>query len=197
MNIEEYYCFSVISAFIIMYITEFLCIIMYNIDDIIGYHCPRWIELPNIDLYMDQVLIFIEKNTSVFADSGNCKSLTKTMINNYVKQNKIKPPLNKRYNKTHLAYFMVVSILKRFMNLSELSDGIITVRRKYTPEMAYNLFCDGFEASLKRVFLGENIPINENPSDELILVKTITAAYANMLYARYLIYINTKNETLG
>src|SRR5665647_352842 len=104
---------------------------MYTIDDIINYHCPRWNELPNIDLYMDQVLIFIEKNTAVFAESGKFKSLTKTMINNYVKQKKIRPPRKKRYNRTHLAYFMVVSILKRFMNLSEISDGIITVRRKH------------------------------------------------------------------
>ncbi|MDD4772044.1 MAG: DUF1836 domain-containing protein [Eubacteriales bacterium] len=165
---------------------------MYNIDDIVGYHCPRWNELPDIELYMDQVLVFIEKNTAVFAESGNCKSLTKTMINNYVKQNKIKPPVKKRYNKTHLAYFMVVSILKRFMNLSELSDGIITVRRKYTPERAYNLFCDGFEASLKGVFLGKDMSAKEKPADEIALVNTVTAAYANMLYARYLIYINSQ-----
>lgn len=168
---------------------------MYTIDDIISYHCPRWNELPNIDLYMDQVLIFIEKNTAVFAESGKFKSLTKTMINNYVKQKKIRPPRKKRYNRTHLAYFMVVSILKRFMSLSEISDGIITVRRKHTPEKTYNLFCEGFETSLRNIFLGENYTGREEVSDDITLIKTVTSAYSNMLYARYLIYISSQTES--
>jgi len=167
---------------------------MYTIDDIINYHCPRWNELPNIDLYMDQVLIFIEKHTAVFAESGKIKSLTKTMINNYVKQKKIRPPRKKRYKRTHLAYFMVVSILKRFMSLSEISDGIITVRRKHTPEKTYNLFCEGFETSLRNIFLGENNKSIENLSDDFALIKSVTSAYANMLYARYLIYISSQSE---
>lgn len=167
---------------------------MYTIDDIISYHCPRWNELPDIDLYMDQVLIFIEKNTAVFAESGKIKSLTKTMINNYVKQKKIKPPQNKRYNRTHLAFFMVVSILKRFMSLSEISDGILTVRSKYTPEKAYNLFCEGFETSLRNIFLGEDNIGREKLSDDITLIKTVTSAYSNMLYARYLIYISSQTE---
>lgn len=166
---------------------------MYTVDDIIGYHCPRWNELPNIDLYMDQVLVFIEKNTAVFAESGKFKSLTKTMINNYVKQKKIRPPRKKRYNRTHLAYFMVVSILKRFMSLSEISDGIITVRRKHTPEKTYNLFCEGFETALRNVFLGENIAGSEKLPDDIILVRAVTSAYANMLYARYIIFMNSRN----
>jgi hypothetical protein len=137
---------------------------------------------------MDQVLIFIEKNTAVFAESGKIKSLTKTMINNYVKQKKIRPPKNKRYNRTHLAYFMVVSILKRFMSLSEISDGIITVRRKHLPEETYNLFCDVFETSLRHTFLGENNITTDKLPDDIILITAVTTAYANMLYARYLIF---------
>ncbi len=167
---------------------------MYTIDDIIGYHCPRWNELPDIDLYMDQVLIFIEKNTAVFAESGKFKSLTKTMINNYVKQKKIKPPHNKRYNRTHLAFFMVVGILKRFMSLSEISDGIITVRAQHTPEEAYNLFCVVFETSLRNIFLGESSTGNEKLSDDAALIKAVTSAYANMLYARYIIFTNSRDQ---
>lgn len=167
---------------------------MYSIDDITGYHCPRWNELPNIELYMDQVLIFIEKNTAVFAESGKIKSLTKTMINNYVKQKKIRPPKNKRYNRTHLAYFMVVSILKRFMSLSEISDGIITVRRKHLPEETYNLFCDLFETSLRNIFLGESNTGADKVPDDITLMTAVTSAYANMLYARYLIFKSSQAE---
>ena len=142
---------------------------MYSIEDIIGYHCPRWNELPDIELYMDQVLNFIIKNTAVFDEGGKIKSLTKTMINNYVKQKKIRPPRNKRYNRAHLAYFMVVSILKRFMSLSEISDGIITVRRNHLPAKAYDMFCDVFEASLRHVFLGEEMTFTEEKTDDINL----------------------------
>lgn len=167
---------------------------MYTVDDIIAYHCPRWHELPDIDLYMDQVLVFIEKNTAVFDESGKNKSLTKTMINNYVKQRKIRPPKNKRYNRTHLSFFMVVAILKRFMSLSEISDGIITIRRQHTPEQSHNLFCEGFEASLRHIFLNEKNICNEKLPDDLALIKSVTSAYANMLYARHLIHISSQKK---
>ena len=54
-------------------------------EDIINFHCPRWNELPDIELYMDQVVSIIEKNFSCFVGDKN-KIVTSTMINNYVKQ---------------------------------------------------------------------------------------------------------------
>ena len=90
-----------------------------------NFHIPRWNELPNIDLYMDQVLNYIE---SCLKDcikvESNEKIITKTMINNYVKQEIIEPPINKKYNKLHIAELFVICILKQVYSISEVKSLI-------------------------------------------------------------------------
>ena len=163
------------------------CYFMYSAEDITNYRCPRWNEFPDIDLYMDQVVSLIDKHTAVFAENDEEVILTRTMINNYVKQKKIDPPKNKRYNKKHLAYFLVVGLLKKFMSLSEISEGISIVRERHSTEEAYDLFCEVFEGSIKAVFLGIEGESFTSMRRDIALMHAVTLSYAHMLYARYLI----------
>ena len=81
--------------------------------EIKDFHLPRWNELPNIDLYIDQVVCLLEEYLSGYIKNDNEKEeklITKTMINNYVKQDIIKPPVNKKYNKEHVASLFVIFI---------------------------------------------------------------------------------------
>ena len=64
--------------------------------EVLNFHCPRWKELPEIDLYMDQVVSILEKYLSVFMEYEGEKIITPTMINNYVKQKVVDPPIKKR-----------------------------------------------------------------------------------------------------
>ena len=58
-----------------------------DIEEIImKIHIPRWNELPEIDLYLDQVVNYLEKYLSQYSTNKEDKIITKTMINNYVKQ---------------------------------------------------------------------------------------------------------------
>ena len=82
----------------------------------LDFHIPRWEELPNIDLYLDQVVTILEnylKNLVSLKDKEDEKVVTKTMINNYVKHGILKPPVNKKYNKEHIARLIVICILKQ------------------------------------------------------------------------------------
>ena len=56
-------------------------------------------DIPNIDLYMDQVTTFMEKNLSATKRYDEDKILTKTMINNYAKNNLLPPPVKKKYSR--------------------------------------------------------------------------------------------------
>ncbi len=74
---------------------------------------PRWNELPNVDLYLDQVVTFINSSLNSFILSNVSNSsktenqiLTKTMINNYVKNKLIEPPKKKKYSKVQLANYL-------------------------------------------------------------------------------------------
>ena len=68
---------------------------------IIKHKLPYWDELPEIDLYMDQVIVLMEKYLSWYIgyDSEN-KIITPSMINNYVKLGIIPAPIKKKYSKT-------------------------------------------------------------------------------------------------
>mgnify|MGYP002554145957 CR=1 FL=1 len=89
------------------------------------YHLPAWDELPTIDLYMDQVIILLSKYLEIFcAVSNDDKIITPTMINNYVKMKIIPAPIKKKYSKTHLAYLIIVCILKQTLSISMISKII-------------------------------------------------------------------------
>ena len=65
-----------------------------------NFHIPRWNELPNIDLYLDQLVILLEQYLSNYIENENDeKIITKTMINNYVKNNLMYAPFKKQYSK--------------------------------------------------------------------------------------------------
>ena len=77
-------------------------------------------DIPNIDLYMDQVTTFMdEKLQSTTRNPGEDKILTKTMINNYAKNDLLPPPVKKKYSKEHM---MILIMIYYFKGLSSFSD---------------------------------------------------------------------------
>lgn len=153
----------------------------------LNYHCPRWDELPKIELYMDQVVSILEESLAPF--SLNEKTITPAMINNYVKQKIVKPPNKKKYDRVHLSYLYVVCILKRFMSLSQICAGIEFMLKSYPIPTIYDIFCEELEKCLHSLFLS-GCEVREDKSDipdEISLIKTVTRAFANLVYANYLI----------
>ena len=81
-------------------------------EEILKFKCPRWNELPEIELYMDQVVNLLDKKLAVFA-VDNEKTVTSTMINNYVKQKIITPPVKKKYDRSHVCNLFIILLLKK------------------------------------------------------------------------------------
>lgn len=159
----------------------------------LSYKCPRWEDFPEIELYMDQVVNILENNLEIF--SRNEKIITPAMINNYVKQKIVKPPIKKKYDRVHLAYLYVVCMLKRFMPIGQICDGMAFVLKKYKIPEAYNLFCDEVEEAICAIFEGGSSSSNENKSPEDLIIRSVARAVGNLTYANYMIN-NTKNETV-
>ena len=65
-------------------------------------------DIPDIDLYMDQVTTFMETKLSSFKRNHDDKVLTKTMINNYAKAKLFPPPIKKKYNKNHIMMLIII-----------------------------------------------------------------------------------------
>ena len=153
-------------------------------DTYLNYKCPRWEDFPEIELYMDQVVNILETNLAIF--SRNEKIITPAMINNYVKQKIVKPPIKKKYDRVHLAYLYVVCVLKRIMPISQICDGMAFAMKKYAIPVAYNMFCDELELAIAKAF-GNKICEREAECTEDKIIRSAASSYANLLYANYLI----------
>lgn len=87
-------------------------------------------ELPDIDLYMDQVVTFLEKQLAIFQTSSVDKQITSSMINNYVKGEVVSAPISKKYNREHLALIEEVCTLKQVLSIAEVKQVIDERYRK-------------------------------------------------------------------
>ena len=77
-------------------------------------------DLPNIDLYMDQVTTFMDSQLEASKRYPEDKILTKTMINNYAKNNLIPPPEKKKYTKEHILCLIFIYYFKNFLPISDI-----------------------------------------------------------------------------
>jgi len=100
---------------------------------------PKWDDLPEIDLYMDQVIMLMYKYLCAFMPDID-KQLTASMINNYVKMEVMPPPQKKKYSKTHLAYLIILCLLKQSLSISEISELIKSRLKTDTIENIYFRF---------------------------------------------------------
>ena len=66
------------------------------------FKLPRWNDLPSIDLYLDQVLSLLDEYLGEYLELDGKKVMTKTMINNYAKNDLLPPPVKKKYSKEHM-----------------------------------------------------------------------------------------------
>ena len=109
-----------------------------------GYTLPRWNDLPDLPLYMDQVLELAGrymKNYPGFDDKG----LTASMVNNYVKLGVIPPPVKKRYSRLHLAMLIAVCVLKPCLPIAALRQLMASELGNAPADQLYDRFCEAFE----------------------------------------------------
>lgn len=80
-------------------------------------------DIPNMDLYMEQLTGFIDENLSSLKRNENDKILTKTMINSYTKDGLLMPPENKKkYTKQHVILLIIIYHLKQILSISDIRE---------------------------------------------------------------------------
>lgn len=89
-------------------------------------------DIPNIDLYMDQVTTFMDsklRKTSRFPDED--KVMTKTMINNYAKNDLLPPPVKKKYSKEHVLVLIFIYYYKSFLSINDIQTLLQPITEKF------------------------------------------------------------------
>lgn len=76
--------------------------------------------IPNIDLYMDQVTTFMDSHLEASKRYPDDKILTKTMINNYAKNDLLPPPIKKKYSKEHMFILIFIYYLKNILSIGDI-----------------------------------------------------------------------------
>ena len=88
-------------------------------------------DIPNIDLYMDQVTTFMEEHLRSSKRYEDDKVLTKTMINNYAKNNLLPPPVKKKYSKEHVLVMIFIYYFKNILSIKDIETLLTPITDKY------------------------------------------------------------------
>lgn len=92
-------------------------------------------ELPDIELYMDQVTTFMEQRLKKASrNPEDDKIMTKTMINNYVKNHLMPPPDKKKYSKEHMLLILFIYYFKGFMSIGDIQTLLTPLTEQYFGE---------------------------------------------------------------
>ena len=96
-------------------------------------------DIPEIDLYMDQVIQIFEQKLSNSKRKDSDKVLTKTMINNYAKAKLLMSIKNKKYSKEHLLLMSMIYDLKGSLSISDIKDLFDNIVKKYDEDKEYTI----------------------------------------------------------
>lgn len=103
-----------------------------------------WNELPEMSLYVDQVVSFINDRLVDL----NVDPLTKSMVNNYVKKGAVMAPVKKKYSAPQIAALFGIALLKNIYSIDEIKQGIDQLTINNYPKVVYNRFVELFNARL-------------------------------------------------
>ncbi len=135
---------------------------------IVKHKLPYWEELPEIDLYMDQVIALMEKYLYFHKTDEDTKIITNSMINNYVKLGIMPAPVKKKYSREHIAYLIIICSLKQALPISDIKD-LIEIRVKRTSiEETLNFFSDLYDSVYNTIIaIGKKYSLRNSNDDEL------------------------------
>ena len=165
-----------------------------NIEKIESLHLPRWDELPDIDLYLDQLVTLLDRYLSPYFEEKKEPIITKTMINNYVKHDIIEAPVKKKYNRNHIASLFVICILKSIYSINNIASFLDLATSRFKMSYSYNKFCDLFEYAIRCVLMQEKIDFPEKVSDTERLLQSVVQSVAYKIYVEKVFLSKKENE---
>lgn len=141
------------------------------------FSLPRYCEIPNVGLYLEQVVKYVSE---YLAPLGNF-SLTGSMISNYVKKKLVANPVKKQYYREQIAYLIFIAVAKSVLSMEDIRLLFDLQKNSYPPQVAYDYFCSELENVLGYVF-GikpelETVGEDNSQTKELLRSAIITVAH--------------------
>lgn len=167
------------------------------IAEISTYKEIELLDIPSIDLYMDQITTLFDDRLGHLKRNEKDPILTKTMINNYTKEKVLMPPTKKKYSKNHIILLLLIYNLKQSLsindiqalltpliteidkkefNLDELYSSFLEIKREDVAKVK-EVFDERLESIIEKV---EGINSRIENEQELILIVLMLINQANM-----------------
>jgi len=102
---------------------------------------PKWEDIPNIDLYLDQVLLYVNQVCAPISPDIE-KGLTASMVNNYVKHGYLTKPDKKKYQRKQIARLIAITTLKSVFSIQEIAQTLNTLQTQASSDQLYDAFVD-------------------------------------------------------
>ena len=156
---------------------------------------------PDMDLYMEQILGYLDRELSIFKTSSLDKQITSSMINNYVKGEVIPSPNAKRYSKEHIALILEVCLLKKALSISNIKTILDSSFKDTDFNNTYNDFAKDSSKTLHKVADDtleslKNVETNDQKALLDLALKLGLEANANMLIAERIMDLIRIHNTL-
>ena len=139
---------------------------------------PKWEEIPSINLYLDQVLLYVNQICPPTSPDKE-KGLTASMVNNYVKHGYLTKPDKKKYQRKQIARLIAITTLESVFSIQEIAQTLNTLQTETNSEELYNAFVN---------YMNEDI----DPANPIIRASCQTVKLYHQTLA--LVYTETEEE---
>lgn len=161
-------------------------------DSLRGFHLPRYEDIPDVGLYLEQTAKYISEFLTPLEDG----SLTPSMVSNYVKKGLIRNPVKKQYGRDQIAYLIFIALTKNVLSLDGLINFIALQKRTYSLQVSYDYFCEQFENTL--LFTAEVKDtldiVGEDTTDEKRLLFSCIVAVTQKIYLERCLEVISQEE---
>ena len=147
------------------------------------FSLPGWEELPDMDLYVDQVVTLVSRYLNLIPQDEKNPLITASSINNYVRLRVMPAPVRKRYGRRHLAYVLMICTLKQSMAMTEIQK----VLPQDTKQMYTNFVgriqgaIHGFIEQVNDEAARELVEGNERGCSNLVLYSAVNSVLYKLL----------------
>ena len=148
--------------------------------DAADFHLPRFQEIPDVGLYLEQTTKYISDCLSPLAGGV----ITGSMISNYVKRGLVSNPVKKQYSREQIAYLIYIATVKNVLSMDDIRLMLSIQKLSYPPQVAYDYFCMELENVLGYVFGCKSAldTIGVEHSDEKIMLRNTIITAAHKIY---------------
>lgn len=127
-----------------------MSLLQTDLQTFVEFRLPRWQDLPEYELYNEQLVVYVCQTLSPLLQEA--RPLTQTMIQNYVKWKALPRPEGKKYGRVHIAWCIVITLLKKVLTIPDIERGIQLQIRLEALDQAYDRFCTALEWALQSSF---------------------------------------------